>query len=201
VGPKPEDLLRAARSGDPEAFGALLALYARYLALLARLRIGRVLQGKVDPVDLVQDTFLHAHRSFAGFAGTSEVEFLGWLRQILASRIADLMRRYLGAQARDVRCEQQMTADLDASSNGLSEMLVAPTSSPSVQAIRHEQTVLLADALQRLPSDYREVIIMRQLEGLPFAEVGDRMGRSEDSVQKLWLRGLMLLRQMLQEVA
>jgi RNA polymerase sigma-70 factor (ECF subfamily) len=196
--PFPEALLPAARAGDQAAFGALLELYRRYLALLARLRIGRLLQGKVDPADLVQETFLDAHRNFAGFAGTTEPEFVAWLRQILATRIADLMRRYVGAQARDVRLEAQTAADLDESSRGLSEMLIAPTSSPSLQAARREQAVLLADALDQLPAHYREVIILRQLEGLPFAEVGRRLGRSEDSVQKLWLRGLMLLRQSLQ---
>jgi RNA polymerase sigma-70 factor (ECF subfamily) len=191
-------LLHAARAGDQDAFGTLLGLYGRYLALLARLRIGRSLQGKVDPADLVQDTFLDAHRNFRGFLGTSEGEFLAWLRQILASRIANLMRRYVGAQARDVRMEQQMAADLDASSRGLSEMLAAPISTPSVQASRREQAVLLADALQQLPEHYREVIILRQMEGLPFAEVARTMARSEDSVQKLWLPGLMLLRQLLE---
>ncbi len=171
-----EALLRAARAGNQHAFGTLLELYRRYLALLARLRIGRLLQGKVDPADLVQDTFLDAHRSFATFAGASEGEFLAWLRQILATRIADLMRRYFGTQGRDVRLEHQQTAaDLDASSCGLSAMLVSPTSSPSVQASRREQAVLLADALDRLPPAYRETIILRQMEGLPFAEVARRM--------------------------
>lgn len=201
AGPDPGQILRAARAGDPHAFGTLLELYARYLALLARVRIGRLLQGKVDPADLVQDTFLEAHRNFASFAGTGEAEFLAWLRQILATRIADLLRRYLGTQGRDVRMEQQMAADLDESSRGLGEMLEAPTSSPSMQASRREQAVLLADALNRLPADYREAIILRQMEGLPFAEVAERMDRSEDSVQKLWLRGIMLLRQRLQEIS
>ncbi len=54
---------------------------------------------------------------------------------------------------------------------------------------------MLADALDRLPTDYREVIVLRHLEGIPFVEIASRMGRSEDSVQKLWVRGLARLRQ------
>jgi RNA polymerase sigma-70 factor (ECF subfamily) len=57
--------------------------------------------------------------------------------------------------------------------------------------------VILADALGQLPEDYREVIILRHLEALPFAEVAARMGRSEDSVQKLWVRALASLRRSL----
>jgi RNA polymerase sigma-70 factor (ECF subfamily) len=59
---------------------------------------------------------------------------------------------------------------------------------------RREQAVLLADARQRLPSNYRDVIMFRHLEGLSFAEVAQRMDRSIDSVKKLWIRALSRLR-------
>ena len=84
----PEDLLRKARTGDGAALGQMLAQYRNYLSLLARLQIGRRLQGKVDPADLVQETFLEAHRSFARFQGESEGELVQWLRQILAANVA-----------------------------------------------------------------------------------------------------------------
>ena len=72
--------------------------------------------------------------------------------------------------------------------------LVASQSTPSQHVARREQAVLLADALGRLPADYREVIVLRHLEALPFAEVAQRMGRSENSAQKLWVRALGSLR-------
>src|SRR5947209_1725062 len=96
-------LLQATRAGDAASLGRLLELYRRYLALLARVQIGQRLQGKVDASDLVQETFLDAHRNFARFRGTSEAELTRWLRQILAAKLADLFRRYLGTQGRDVR--------------------------------------------------------------------------------------------------
>src|SRR5437660_6179338 len=61
----PEQLLRRARTGDTHVLGKLLELYRNYLELLARLQIGRRLQGKVDPSDLVQETFLEAYAAFA----------------------------------------------------------------------------------------------------------------------------------------
>src|SRR5438552_8419126 len=94
----PERLLQEARGGDAVAVGRLLELYRRYLTLLARVQIGQRLQGKVDPADLVQDTFLDAHRNFARFRGTTEAELVGWLRQILAGKLVDLLRRYLGTK-------------------------------------------------------------------------------------------------------
>ena len=74
---------------------------------------------------------------------------------------------------------------------------MAAGSTPSQQAARREQAVLLADALDRLPQDYREVIILRHLEGLTFPEVARRLDRTLDSVEKLWARGLARLRRSL----
>src|ERR687885_927392 len=99
----PEHLLREARAGGAVPLGQLLELYRRYLALLARVQIGQRLQGKVDASDLVQETFLEAHRHFARFRGASEAEVVRWLRQILAAKLADLLRRYLGTPGRHVR--------------------------------------------------------------------------------------------------
>jgi RNA polymerase sigma-70 factor (ECF subfamily) len=193
----PETLLQRARTKDGDALGQLLEPYRGYLALLARLQIGRRLQGKVDPADVVQETFLEAHRHFARFQGSTEAELTAWLRQILAARLAKMVRHYLGTQRRDVRLEQQLAAELDQSSQILDQGLVAPSSSPSHQAARREQAVLLGSALEQLPEDYREVLILRHLEGLSFPDVAQRMGRTVLSVKKLWARALPRLRDIL----
>jgi RNA polymerase sigma-70 factor (ECF subfamily) len=197
AGPEPEELLRSARAGQGPALGQLLELYRSYLALLARLQIGRRLQSKVDASDLVQETFLGAHRCFKQFRGTTEAELVSWLRQILASSLATLVRRYCGAQRRDVRLERELADELAASSRVLDQGLVAPSSSPSHKAARREQAVVLADALDKLPADYREVLVLRHLQGLSFPEVARAMGRSLDSVAKLWPRALARLRRVL----
>ena len=194
-----EHLLALARDGDGAALGRLLEHYRGYLALLARLQIGRRLQGKVDAADLVQDTFLEAHRHFGQFRGTVEAELVSWLRQILVGLLANLVRRYCGTQRRDVTLERDLADELNRSSAMLDHGLAAGHSTPSQRATRREQAVLLADALERLPDDYREVIVLHHLEGLTFAEVAHRMGRSVDSVKNLWARALAQLRRALGE--
>jgi RNA polymerase sigma-70 factor (ECF subfamily) len=193
----PELLLRLAREGDSQALGQLLEGYRSYLALMARLRISRHLRSKVDPADLVQDTLLKAHRGFEQFRGVTEGELTAWLRSILAANVANLLRHYLGTQGRDVRLERAIGDDADESSRVGDLALMARSSSPSQRAARREEAVLLADALQQLPPDYSEVIVLRHLEGLPFAEVAHRMERSVDSVEKLWIRALTRLRRLL----
>lgn len=193
-GADPERLMHLARDGDGPALGQLLEQYRSYLSLLARLQIGRRLQGKVDPGDVVQEAFLQAHRNWNQFRGMTERELTAWLREILTGQLANLVRHYLGTQRRDVRLERELAGELEQSSRSLDVGLVADYSSPSQQASRREQAVLLADALERLPADYREVLILRHLEGLSFPDVARRMDRTLDSVKKLWTRGLAQLR-------
>jgi RNA polymerase sigma-70 factor (ECF subfamily) len=193
----PARLLEQAREGDAAAAGSLLEMYRRYLTLLARVEIGQRLQGKVDPADLVQDTFLDAHRNLDRFRGTTEAELVCWLRQILAGKLANLLRRYLGTRGRDVRLEREVLEAIDRSSVLLDRGLIADQSSPSEQAARREQAVLLADALGELSDDYREVLVLRHLDGLTFPEVAGRMGRSVGAVEKLWMRALVQLRQIM----
>jgi RNA polymerase sigma-70 factor (ECF subfamily) len=190
-----QELLLEAREGNSGRLGELLECYRRYLSILARVQLGQRLQGKLDASDLVQDVFLEAHRHFPQFAGTTEGQFLAWLRQILAATMANLIRRYLGTQGRDIRLERELANELAHSSRVLDGALVAQVSSPSQQASKREQAVLLADALTELPEDYREVVLLRNLHGLSFPEVAERMGRTVDSVEKLWLRALIRLRQ------
>jgi RNA polymerase sigma-70 factor, ECF subfamily len=194
----PEQLLQNARTADAAALGHLLELYRNYLGLLARLQIGRRLQRKVDESDLVQETFLEAHRHFGRFRGTTEGEFMSWLRQILAGVVANLVRHY-GTQRRNVGLERQLADDLARSSQALAGELAARQSSPSQRAARREQAVLLADALGQLPEAYQEVIILSHLEGLAFPEVARRMGRSVASVKNLWARALARLRRALRD--
>ncbi|CAN5639057.1 sigma-70 family RNA polymerase sigma factor [soil metagenome] len=191
----PQELLNRARNGDTAARGELLESYSRYLTLLARVQTGRRIQNKVDPTDIVQETFLEVNRQFPNFRGTTEAELLAWLRVILAGQIALTFRRYLGTKGRDIKLERDLADQIDQSSAAMDRGLVASTSSPSHRASRREQAVLLAEALGKLAEDYREIIILRHLEQLPFAEVAARMNRSEDSVQKLWVRALARLKQ------
>src|SRR5256885_14326463 len=157
-------LLGRARAGDADALGKLTELYRGYLTILARTQIGRRLQGKADPADLVQETFLEAHKHISRFRGQSENEFLAWLRSILAAIISNHVRHYLGTRQRDARLEQALIVELDNTSGVLEYGLMAADSTPSRQAVNHEALFLLASALERLPDDYREIIMLRHLE-------------------------------------
>jgi RNA polymerase sigma-70 factor (ECF subfamily) len=181
--------LARARAGDAATLGRLLASYRNYLRLLADTQMGPALRTRVDPSDLVQEALLEAHRDFGHFGGASEPELLAWLRRILARNLLDQARRHQ-AQVRDPRREASLEALLEESGSGLAAVLAARDPSPSAQASRREQAVLLADALERLAPDYREVIVLRNMQNLPFEEVAQRMGRKPGAVRMLWARAL-----------
>jgi RNA polymerase sigma-70 factor (ECF subfamily) len=187
------ELLSDARR-DPAALGRLLDQYRHYLRLLARIEIGKRLQGKVDASDVVQEAFIHAHHYFPTFRGESEPQLTAWLREILAGTLANQVRRYFGTKARDPRLEVGLMADLDHSTAGLGAIPVDPQSSPSQQVARGEQSLLVASAVGQLPDDYQAVIVLRHMEGLTFPQVAERMGKTVDSVEKLWVRALAQLK-------
>lgn len=187
------ELLPLARQGREDAVGQILGLYRDYLKLLARVQIDRRLQSKVDASDVVQDTLLRAHRSFGQFAGGTEAEFTAWLRKILANCLVDFARRYRDTARRRLDLERYIDQDLDDASRSLDGALVGGAS-PSETYAQRERAVLLANALATLPENYREAVVLRHLENLSFPEIAERMGRSVDSVKKLWMRGLAQLR-------
>ncbi len=198
----PEALLAEVRDGHEESLGTLLELYRNYLKILAGTEISLHLQARANPSDVVQDTFFEACRDFKQFRGTSEAEFLAWLRRILVRNLARLVERHVLTKKRDRRREMsldQLAASLERSSSRLETALVAPVTSPSTQLQQRERSALLADQLARLSPDYREVLVLRHLEELPFEEIGQRMQRSTGAARMLWLRAIDQLRRYLTE--
>jgi RNA polymerase sigma-70 factor (ECF subfamily) len=171
-----------------------LPRYRTWLGLLARVEVESRWGRKFDPSDVVQQTLLEAHRASGQFRGRTEAELLGWLRQILARVLAHEVRRYKGTQRRDVGREVSLEQALEASSRRLAALVPSSDPSPSAQADRREQEVRLAEALARLPDDYREVLLLRNFEGLAHDEVAARMGRAPGAVRMLWVRALARLR-------
>jgi RNA polymerase sigma-70 factor (ECF subfamily) len=171
-----------------------LESYRSYLRLLAGLRLDPRLRRKIDPSDLVQLTMLKAHEASGRSEFAGEAQRAAWLRRILARTMADEARRYSRGK-RDAEMERSLLAGLDESSVRLEAWLADDRSSPSQQAIRHEQLLALAEALDALPEDQRQAVELHHLGGGSVAEVADRLGRSKASVAGLLRRGLKSLRE------
>jgi RNA polymerase sigma-70 factor (ECF subfamily) len=193
-----EELLARAREGDRGERDRLFEACRGYLALVARTQVESWLQAKADASDLVQQTLLEAHRGFDRFEGKTEAEWLAWLRRILSHNAADLVRRYRGTSKRQARREIPLRRPSDDSQAGGAPEPAGRELSPSQQLIAHDRDLQIAAALDRLAADHREVIVLRNLERLPFDVVAERMGRSRPAVQMLWARAIKKLQEMVQ---
>ncbi|MHC4137607.1 MAG: sigma-70 family RNA polymerase sigma factor [Planctomycetota bacterium] len=186
-------LLEQARAGSDKALDRLLDGYRNYLIFLARTGLESEMRPKADASDVVQETLLLAYRSFGQFRGETTGEFTNWLRQILARALATLVRRYRATAAREMDRERSLERILHESSIALADVLPAPGPSPSEDARRHERSVALANALERLSEDYRRVITLRSLEQRSWETIGEEMGRSPAAARMLWTRALQAL--------
>ena len=195
-------LLALARDGNSSAIEELFACYQHYLRFLAHRGLSDRVRARVTVSDVIQETFLHAFQAMAQFRGRSTTEFMGWLRSILASRIADAHQKHLTAARRDVRREvsiETINAGLEHSSIGLDAIARdLLQKSPGAILFEQERAFWVADAIGRLPADYQEVILLRHFDSLSFEEVARKMGRSSGAVRMVWLRAIQKMKQNLQ---
>jgi RNA polymerase sigma-70 factor, ECF subfamily len=175
-----------------------LAKFRDYLVLIARLQVNARLRGKLDVSGIVQQTLLEACQAAGQLKDRNAEEKAAWLRKALANNLADQTRR-LRSDKRDMDREQALEDALAQSSVRLQTWLAAEQSSPSAQASRHEQALLLAEALAKLPENQRRVIELRHLQGHGLAEIAASLECSKSAVVGLLHRGMQKLRTLLHE--
>lgn len=185
-----EELLEAARAGREGAADALWRRFEPWLRCLAQGRRESRFDARFDPEDLVQQAMLEAYRDFARFRGRTEAEFAAWLRGILAHVWAHAIRHHAGTDKRNLDLEVSLDQELTGVSQRLGDLVPGEGGSPATHAVRLDRERRVAAALERLPPDYRTVIRLRHLEGLPHEEVARRMGRPSGAVRMLWVRAL-----------
>jgi RNA polymerase sigma-70 factor, ECF subfamily len=164
-------------------FDEVLESCRRFLLAVAIEELPANLRAKGGASDLVQQTLAKAVRSEHQFRGQTVGELRAWLRAILASEAASFRRRYSGTAARDVGREVSFHT-----------ATARDDRTPVVVAIRAEQTEHLSTALAQLPVEQRETVALRMEDQLSFAEIGERLGRSEEAARKLFSRALDRLR-------
>jgi RNA polymerase sigma-70 factor (ECF subfamily) len=189
-------LVVASKEGNNEALGRLLEQYRGFLLMLAHRYLSERLRRRIDPADIVQLTYLEAKRDLPSFRGETPAEFAGWLRGMLKNNVATAVTRHVTTQKRSIKREIDPAprgGDQD-SMGGWIQQLPGSTTSPSGVAIREESVMALLEALHQLPETQAEAIRLRYMEGLPLAEIVERMGKSDTAVAGLLKRGLQKLR-------
>jgi RNA polymerase sigma-70 factor (ECF subfamily) len=183
-----------------DADTVLIERHVGYLTALARLQLAARpwLAARLDAGDLVQQVMLKAHAARGEYRGRSDGEMVAWLRQILTRTLANELRSHAQVK-RDVGAARSLEADLDASSCRLDAWLAADQTSPSERAVKHERVASLAAAVDALPTEQREVVLLKHCRGLTLADIAAQTGRTTAAVAGLLRRGLERLRELLGE--
>jgi RNA polymerase sigma-70 factor, ECF subfamily len=187
-----DSMLEDARAGSPEALGSALEACRPYLLLVAEKELGPELRAKAGASDLVQETFLEAHRDFGGFQGQSRGEFRFWLLRILMHNVGAFTRKFRQTAKRSVA--REVGIGVTSANGGPIIDLAASTASPSAKVVAREHSQALRAAVNRLPDDYRRVISLRYDENMSFERIGQEMGRSPEAARKVWSRAMDRLR-------
>jgi RNA polymerase sigma-70 factor, ECF subfamily len=189
-------LLEKAREGDREALGRLLEARRAALHRLAKRQLDGPIAARVGASDIIQQTFLEAHRSFGQFAGQDTRELTAWLHGILDHKVAGAIRDHALLQKRSVHRDRSMD-DSHGGRASLKNELDAGISTPSQRVMRGEEEQRLMKALSVLPDDQREAVRLRHLEGLALADIARHLGRSPAATAGLIKRGMQVLRRKL----
>jgi RNA polymerase sigma-70 factor (ECF subfamily) len=188
----PKRLLEQALGGDRDALGLLLEAQRATLHRLAKRQLEGRIAVRVDASDVIQQTFLEAHRSFPQFAGHDTRELAAWLKGILEHKVATAIRDHTLLQKRNLGRERSM--DDSQAGPPLKHDLDAGHSTPSQRAIRGEEAERLSRALGSLPADQAEAVRLRHLEGWALADIAQRLGRTTAATAGLIKRGMQALR-------
>jgi RNA polymerase sigma-70 factor (ECF subfamily) len=190
------DLIRRAAEGDSGAMAALFTRHRDRLERVVSLRLDPRLRGRIDPADVLQETYLEVSRRIGEYAMQPTVSAFVWLRSLATQKLVDLMRHHLGVKARAVGRESSIDnhAAPQASSASLAAELVGRLTSPSLAAIRAETRAQIEEALGRLDEVDREVLTLRHFEMMSNAEAAEALGLTAAAASMRYMRAIRRLK-------
>jgi RNA polymerase sigma-70 factor (ECF subfamily) len=187
-------LLQQVRAGEAEATNRLLDRHRAYLRRLIEVRLDPKMRARVDPSDVVQEAQLEASRRLDSYLKQPALPFRLWLRQIAYDRLLMLRRHHVGAARRTISRELSLP---DRSSLLLAQQLLAAGSSPSRQLIKREFVRRVREAVSQLPEGDREVLVLRNLEGLSNQETARVLQMDPATASRRYGRAVIRLREIL----
>jgi RNA polymerase sigma-70 factor (ECF subfamily) len=193
---EPNALVQQAAGGDEKAWGRLMGDYRDRLRRVVAMRMDRRLQGRVDPSDVIQESYIEAARRLPEYVKDPPMPFFVWLRWLVGERLMDQHRRHLGAQARDASRDVSLyqSSFPEASTADLAANLLGDPSGPSRAAIRLEQAIQLQAALESLDPIDREILVLRHFEQLSNGEAAVVLQLDKSAASKRYTRALLRLK-------
>ncbi len=193
VGQKTRELVALAKNGDKSALNQLYRVYMERVRWMLRLRMSKELRSKLESMDLVQDTLIHALNGLNDFTYKNEGDFVRWLSKIAENELRGSLKK-LHADKRDIRKEVQLdNYGLTTTGGVVGTPGPIQATTPSVIMSRKEDLDKLEKAIDELKPEYKKVIVLAKIDGLSYKEIGERLGKSADAVGMLLSRAIIAL--------
>ncbi len=189
-------LVTAAQCGESGAIDELIAEHLSDVRAFVRLQLDPLVRVRESCSDVVQSVCREVLEDLPRFEYRGAGSFRAWLFTAAMNKVRQ-KGNFHRAQKRDVAREVHVDAVGQSEASEPSRLyanLCALEPSPSEQAVGNEQAARLERAVDALPPDYREALLLSRFVGLHRREIAERMGRSEKSVRHLLTRaGVRLL--------
>ena len=182
-----KEIIEKVLAGDNDAFGLLVERYQNKIYNLCL----RMCGNEDDAFDLTQDAFVRAWRNLGGFQ--FESAFSTWLFRLSSNICLDFLRakKRRAAVSLTVSDEEDEESQLD---------LPDPGKSPEEAVIAAEDRNLLTQALNSLPTDHRQIIVMRAIDDLSYSQIAEILGIQEGTVKSRLSRARTALRNKLLQI-
>lgn len=180
-------LVDGLQAGDDQAFEALIQRFEQPVFGV----VSRLVDDAGDAADVVQEVFLKIFRNIGGFRGDSSLKT--WIYRIAVNEARNQHRWFGRHRGKEFTLEPS-ASDVP----GLSDRLRDPGPSPFQLTLDHEMRAMIEMALQSLGGNQRTVLVLREIEGLSYEEIGQILGISLGTVKSRILRGREALRRQLQ---
>ncbi|MEE9385943.1 MAG: sigma-70 family RNA polymerase sigma factor [Nannocystaceae bacterium] len=167
-------LVEACRAGDRRAFRILMERHQRRIYTVA---YGYV-RTKEDALDVVQESFLKVHRYLDNFRGGSS--FYTWLYRVVSNVCIDHLRR--NKRRRAVEYQDEIRHDSDTALDEEADRRIVNAGDPSALLERKEILAAVQDSLRYLSDTHREIIVMRELQGMTYEEMAQAMKCSKGTI-------------------
>ncbi len=180
------DLVLRAQRGDEDALNRLIERYQARVLRIVRLRLGSKLRGKVESVDILQETFIPAVRSLSSFEMREEASLIQWLSR-LAERQIIAAADYHGAKKRDQRKERPLAPASDDGPTAIVPLhLVDGREGRPVDRLEtSEERARIEGCLERLPEEHRELILLRNYAGMSWEAIAEETGRPSPAAARM----------------
>jgi RNA polymerase sigma-70 factor (ECF subfamily) len=183
-------LVRELKRGSEEAFALLIAQYSQPIYSL----IARSLRDPADAADVTQEVFVKVFRSISGFHGDASLRT--WIYRIALHETSNQRRWWSRHKKQELAIDAPIENE-EGECTCMAETLAATGASPFEQLLRSETRHRVEAALRELPDAYREVVVLREIEGFGYEEIAEILNVNLGTVKSRLTRGRAALREFL----